>query len=502
MNNIKKLKKISKSFKVLYVEDEEDLRESVVVYLRKFFKEVVSAKDGEEGLEKYRFGDFDIVITDIQMPNMDGIEMAKKIKELNYQQEILIISAYKGVEYFSESIKVGVSGYIIKPINYMQMNQELYKIVDKLKRFKENELYHSHLEELIEERTREKDNLQDEKIQNYEQTLLALVDMIEKRDSYTGGHSHRVAEYSVLIAKELGCRESECQKLYRAGILHDIGKVSTPDSILLKPGKLNKIEYKLIQEHVIVGYEMLSKISMYKELAEIIRYHHERHNGKGYPDGLKGEQIPFLARIMMVADSFDAMTTSRIYKKSMSIKDALLEIKKLSNVQFHPEVATAACIAFDKISIAQSISQLPKNELEKERFSYFYKDQVVNAYNKDYLDLILSKNYYENEYHCINAFFLRRFTKYNEKYGWNSGDELLSKFANYIKQSFPQALIFRIHGDDFLILDKKHLIIEKEFIENIDFLKDTGITVCKSHIDIFDKDISCFDDLEKFTSLC
>ena len=496
MNDIKKLKELAQNFRVLYVEDEEYLRYSVVIYLKKFFQEVVSAKDGLEALELYRHGDFDIVITDIGLPYLNGLNMAKKIKELNHKQEILIVSAYKNLEYFNESIQIGISGYIIKPIDYIQMNKELYKIVDKLKRFRENQRYHYHLEKLIEETKKEKEKLQAQKIENYQQTLLALVDMIEKRDSYTGGHSHRVAKYSVMIAKELGCREEECNKLYQAGILHDIGKISTPDSILLRPSKLNKIEYKLIKEHVTVGFNMLNKISMYKELADIIHYHHEKYDGNGYPEGLSGEDIPFLARIMMVADAFDAMTTNRIYKKSKTIKEALKEIKDLSGIQFHPEVANASIKALDKISVAQSISQLPKNELEQERFSYFYKDQIVDAY-KNYLDLLLSKNHYEKEYKCINIFFIRNFTKYNQKYGWNEGDKLLSKFAIYLKKSFPSSLIFRIYGDDFLILDKEHIEISDDFTQNIDFIKDTCLHIYKKHINIYDENITSVKNLEK-----
>lgn len=307
MIDVIKLKELSKNFKVLYVEDDEMLRDSLASYFEKLFKEVVSAKDGKEGLELYKKGVFDIVITDIQMPNLNGIEMAEKIKELNHEQEILIVSAYTEIEYFIKSIKIGVSGYIIKPIDYAQMNEELYKLVNKLKKFKENETYKNHLEELIAKGIKEK-------IENYQKTLFALVDMIEERDTYTGGHSQRVAKYSVMIAKEMGCAEKEREKLHQAGILHDIGKISTPDSVLLKPGKLNDIEYKLIQEHVKVGYGMLSKIPMYKELAEIIHHHHERYDGKGYPDGLRGDEIPLLSRIMIVADAFDAMTTNRIYK--------------------------------------------------------------------------------------------------------------------------------------------------------------------------------------------
>lgn len=501
MTNIKELKALTKNFTILYVEDEEELRVSVVNYLERIFKTIIIAKDGLEGLELYKKQDFDIVITDIHMPNMNGLEMAKKIKELNSKQDIVIISAYTEIHYFIESIKLGISGYIIKPIDSKQMNEEFYKIAYKLKQFRENELYNDHLEELITQKTQEKENLQLQIIQNYEQTLFALVDMIEKRDTYTGGHSQRVAEYSVLIGKEIGCRKEECDKLYQAGILHDIGKISTPDSILLKPGRLNKIEYKLIQEHAMSGYDILKKIYMYKDLAEIILSHHERYDGKGYPFGLKQDHIPFLSRIMTVADAFDAMTTNRIYKKRKEVDAALQEIKELAGVQFDPDIANAACVALKDVTIKQNTDQLPSNDLERERFSYFYKDQVVEAYNKNYLALILSKNNYEKEYRCLNAFLFNGLTEYGEKNGWEKMDELLSDFVLYAKQKYPQALIFRVNGDDFILLHNQCLEITDDFLQEMDIINNNDIIkVTRKHIDLNTNSISSLESLQK--SIC
>ncbi len=497
MIDVKKLKVLTKKFNVLYVEDEEQMRESLMAYLVKIFKNVKTAKDGQEGLELYRHEKFDIVITDIQMPNLNGIEMAKKIKELNHKQEIMIVSAYTEINYFIESIKIGISGYIIKPVDFSQMNEEIYKIVYKLKKFNENKLYGLHLEELIEERTKEKESLQAQIIENHQQTLFALVGMIEKRDSYTGGHSQRVAKYSMLIAKELGCAYEECEKLYQAGILHDIGKISTPDSILLKPGKLSDIEYKLIQEHVESGYDMLKKIYMYKELAKIIRCHHERYDGTGYPKGLKGDEIPFLSRIMMVADAFDAMTTNRIYKKRKSIDEALKEIKELSKIQFHPEIADVSFEALNKISIEKNISQLPKNELEKERFSYFYKDQTVNTYNKSYFELILNKDCQEKKYKYLKAFYFHGLTKFNEKYSWNEGDEILAKFVSILEKISSKALIFRVHGEAFAVLLEENIQLKDDFFKDIDFLKNSDIRISKKNINLLEKKICSFEDLEK-----
>ena len=184
--------------------------------------------------------------------------------------------------------------------------------------------------------------LQQERISNYEEIILSLVDLIEKRDAYTAGHTRRVAHYSELIATRLGHSPEEIEKLKRAAILHDIGKIAIPDAVLLKPGSLTPLEYGRIKQHVEVGYETLSHINMYKELAEIMRHHHEHVDGSGYPLGLKGSQIPRLSQIMAAADSFDAMTTNRIYQPRKAVDVAREELRQLGGVYYDAEVANAA----------------------------------------------------------------------------------------------------------------------------------------------------------------
>jgi putative nucleotidyltransferase with HDIG domain len=178
-----------------------------------------------------------------------------------------------------------------------------------------------------------------ERIKMYEEGIYGLVDLVEQRDTYTAGHSKRVAEYSIMIAKEMGYKKEILDLLYKAGMLHDIGKIVTPDSVLLKPEKLTKNEFELIQEHVTTGYEFLKNMDAYKNIAEIIRYHHEKYDGTGYVEGIKGYEIPILSAIQAVADAFDAMTTNRIYKGRKDVATALKKIKELSGKQFNPKVA-------------------------------------------------------------------------------------------------------------------------------------------------------------------
>jgi len=488
---------MSASLRVLYVEDNKKLRESIEHYLRRIFDYVDTAYDGEEGLQKYQDNPCDIIISDILMPHMNGLEMTEKIKKLNPEQEVIIISAYSETEYFAEAIKLGVDAYIVKPIDFEQMNATLYKCVSKLTRFQENKIYKEHLEEEVEKRTASVIALEEEKIENFQKTLESFVSMIEDRDTYTAGHSVRVATYSRMIAQEMGLSSEECDLVYRAGILHDIGKVVTPDIILLKPGQLSTQEYKLIQNHVTESYKVLSKIPMYQELANIIICHHERYDGKGYPYGKKGAEIPLLAQIMIVADAFDAMTTNRIYKGRKSTADALTELRALSKKQFHPEVVEAAVKTLSYIEISESINQLPFTEIEHERFAYFYRDHVTQAFNAEYLTFIINWNNFRPKYFYINVLCLHNFTHYNEVYGWNEGDKFLCELVDYLSEHYPLSLIFRVHGDDFILLSEETLDINMKPLEKLKLFKNSSVTLSKLEIDLREYNAFSFEMLEK-----
>ena len=332
----------------------------------------------------------------------------------------------------------------------------------------------------LKEQLLEKDRQREE---NFVKTLESFVQMVESRDTYTAGHSQRVAKYSKLIALEMNLSKEECSLIYRAGILHDIGKIATPDSILLKPGKLTNLEYKLITDHVQVSYEILSSIPMYKDMADIIISHHERYDGKGYPQGLKGEEISLLSSIMVVADAFDAMTTNRIYKGRKNIKEALEELRSCSQKHFNPEVVDAAVIALAGVKLEETVNQLPKTDLEKERFSYFYKDQVTGIFNADYLQFILAQNNINREFRCINILYMHNFSIYNNNSGWTAGDRLLTSFTEYLTKKFPEALIFRIYGDDFVLVNREHIDIDLRQFEDLEILTEHNITITNRHID-------------------
>ena len=299
------------------------------------------------------------------------------------------------------------------------------------------------------------ERLQKEQITNYEETILAFVDMIEQRDAYTAGHTLRVAKYSRLLAQYMQIDETLIHKIEKAAILHDIGKIATPDTILLKPGRLNALEYELIKNHVTAGYKMLSKVKMYAELAEIMKFHHEHYDGRGYPYGFKGDEIPIESHILIVADAFDAMTSNRIYKGRLNVNEAIKEHNAQSGKQFHPHIVEAANHVLQDVVISQT-TQMPQSELEKQRFSYFFNDNLTGVYNEAYLQLILLQ-LHDKMY--VNAIRLRNFTLYNKRMSWNKGNELLIAIANQLREHFPNAKIFRFEGDDFLVVSEE----KKEF---------------------------------------
>lgn len=501
MFKLTELLDLTSSFSVLYVEDDEEVAATVIIYLEKLFHKVGFSKNGEDGLDLYSKERFDIVITDIQMPKMDGLEMSKKIKEINPEQNIIVISAYADNEKFTESIKIGIDGYILKPVDYDNLNSTLFKVVNKIKKFNEHAEYERNLEQLATRKVKENTKLQLEKIDNYEQTLFALINMIENRDIYTGKHSLRVANYSKLIAQKLGYSSAECDEIYKAGILHDIGKVAIPDTLLLKPGTLTNEEYDLIKEHVNIGFHMLNQIPMLKKIARIINGHHEKLDGSGYPFGLKKDEISIESNILAVADAFDAMTTNRIYKGKRTVKEAINEIELLSGIHYIKEVAEASKEVLIEIVLDDDINQIPATNLEKARFSYYYNDNMTGLYNNVYLNYILADNQIKINYEIINIISINKFSEYNIKYGWLKGNDLLIFISKKLSLIYKDFDLFRIHHHHFIILSAHKDLLDKNELEKSDDILqgiDDSLSFHIKSFHIFDNVINSDYDLEKY----
>lgn len=324
--------------------------------------------------------------------------------------------------------------------------------------------------------------LERERVANYEKTILSLVDMIEKRDTYTAGHTRRVAQYCELIARQLGLAAAEIEKLTRAAVLHDIGKVAIPDAVLLKPGILTPLEYELIKQHAEEGYQTLNRIDMYKELAEIMRAHHEREDGSGYPRGLTRGQIPPLAQIMAVADSFDAMVSNRIYKARKEVPAALDELRQQAGTRFAADVVAAACVALRDVQPPTLVDQMPKTPIEHQRFAYFFDDQLTGTHNASYLQIMLRSGLPDHLQHAYLV-LLRNFSRLNEEVGWAAGNEALAGFSRTLIELYPEALVFRVMGDDFVLLSSHPLAINGTALKASTALAETDVEVEVHHLD-------------------
>jgi len=327
----------------------------------------------------------------------------------------------------------------------------------------------------------------------YEEYIYGFVNILEKRDTYTAGHSARVARYSKLIAQEMGFTEDDCKRVHKAGMLHDIGKIAIPDNVFLKPSKLSQNEYKLIQEHVSISYEMLNDVTIFDDIKEIVRDHHEHYDGSGYPRGLQGEDTPMLAQILSLADAFDAMTTDRIYKGRKTVQEAVVEISKFAGKQFNPLIVKSSIKVLKDIIIDTDIHQNPSSLLEEERFSYFYKDSLTGVYNEQYLQARVSTL---RKFHSVIWISLGDFHYYNKKYGWKHGNQVLESVAATLLEQYKTD-VYRFYGDNFLIMtdETPSCDIQKE-LENVLKIDELILHVKSATLESIDtKEIKSIDEL-------
>lgn len=288
-----------------------------------------------------------------------------------------------------------------------------------------------------------------------EKIVKSLVRGIEIRDSYTRGHSERVAFFSKRIAQTMGLSSKEVEAIYIAGLLHDIGKIGIPDSILLKPGRLSKEEYEIIKLHPILSYELLKHVDVLKNSLPGIKYHHERWDGTGYPEGLKGKKIPLQARILAVADSFDAMTSDRIYRKGISKLEALKELKKLAGKHYDPEIVENALHVLlneePPKTMDDYISADIFSTIEERRLDYYLRDHLTGVFNRNALEL--AYKIARDRFGQFTAFTIdiKELREINVREGWEKGDRILKRTVEILLSNLRNSVIVRYSGDNFLI---------------------------------------------------
>ena len=327
---------LKRGYKVLVIDDDTVVANVTMRVLDRAGFAVKTAFSGAEGLEIAESFQPQLILLDKRMPNMDGFATMEHLKENPATSEIPVVFLTSDDDSENEirCFEVGASDFISKPFVPDIMIQRIMRIIELDIMLKE-------LDSIVDERTKELTEKERESRELSNQIINALALAVDAKDEYTNGHSQRVAEYAVAIADKLHKDEKYKEELYYMGMLHDIGKIGIPDAIIHKNTKLTDEEYNEIKRHPVIGGEILGTIRAMPHLAIGARYHHEHYDGTGYPDGLKGEEIPEEARILAVADSYDAMTSNRTYHETKPQDYARGEIERGRGTQFDPVIADA-----------------------------------------------------------------------------------------------------------------------------------------------------------------
>jgi putative nucleotidyltransferase with HDIG domain len=318
--------------KILVVDDEKILTDLLKQIAEEEGFTSESVADGLECLEKFRDGDFyDIVLLDIHMPRLSGIETLRRLKKLYPDISIIIVTASKEFEYARLALKEGAYDYIVKPFDSSSVRSVINRAAERSRLINDIKDYQENLERKVITQANQLISL-------YADTLEAMISALDMRECETGRHSYRVTEYTIILARNFGVPYSDLGGMAKGALLHDIGKIGVPDHILLKPEKLTEDEMEIMRKHPIYGYNLLKKFRFLEKAAEIVLSHHENFDGTGYPHKISGNEIPLGARIFSIVDTFDAMTTSRSYRRAISYQEAIDLIAQSSGSQFDPEI--------------------------------------------------------------------------------------------------------------------------------------------------------------------
>jgi len=338
----------------LVVDDEPRLRRVLVRLLEGEGFTCAEAGSGVEALRELEHTPVPLVISDLRMPEMDGVSLLREIVQRWPETAVIVVTAVAEVESAVACLQIGALDYVAKPFHLDEVRARVAQALDKRRLLLENRSYQHHLEERVEVQARRIEEL-------FLEGVHALVFALEAKDAYTRGHSMRVANYSLGIARALGVDRDMLDTIALGAELHDVGKIGVSEIVLHKAGGLTDEEYRHVMEHTVIGARILGPLMRDAPGAlAIVRSHHERLDGSGFPDQLRGDAIPFEARLVSVADAFDAMTSVRPYRPSLSVAHAMREMEQGKGVQFDPAVVDAFRRAFD----GQTALPIPTPQLQ------------------------------------------------------------------------------------------------------------------------------------------
>lgn len=318
--------------KILIVDDEDSIRKLVLKKLSGEGYQCQEAGSAEQALDRLTSEPVGLVLLDVKMPGKSGIELLPELKARFPDTAVIMATATTDISVAIECMKQGAYDYITKPFDMEDILHSVRRALEKRRLELENKEYQEHLKDKVAE--------QAGRIRaSFFNAIRALVNALEARDEYTSGHSQRVTDLAAAITRKMRLSPEATDTIILAGLVHDIGKIGISESILSKPDRLTEEEYRQIRKHPEIGERILAPVASDEEILRLVRSHHEHYDGSGYPDGLRDKQIPLGARILAVADAFEAMTSERPYRKALSPAAAYAEIERGKGTQFDPEVA-------------------------------------------------------------------------------------------------------------------------------------------------------------------